>query len=123
MVILPPEFSDFTDMFKKPEVSLFPHQLFNHTIKLDDFFVPHGAKNYSLNPKKMEALKAFIDENLKEGKILPSKFPQAFPFFFVLKKDGMFCPCQDYLGNCMDMAYPYPYPHLPCGYGGYLMGI
>ena len=44
----------------------------------------------------MEALKVFIDENLKEGKILPSKSPQASPFFFVPKKNGMFHPCQDY---------------------------
>jgi len=44
----------------------------------------------------MEALKVFIDENFKEGKIIPSKSLQAFPFFFVPKKDGMFCPYQDY---------------------------
>ena len=53
-------------------------------------------KNYLLNPKEMEALKAFINENLKEGKILPSKSPQVSPFFFVPKRDGTFRPCQDY---------------------------
>jgi len=44
----------------------------------------------------MKALKVFIDENLKEGKILPFKAPQTSSFFFVSKKDGTFHPCQDY---------------------------
>jgi len=59
----------------------------------------------------MEALKAFIDENLKEGKILPSKSPQASPFFFVPKKDGTFRPCQDYRyinSHTIKNAYPLP---------------
>jgi len=59
----------------------------------------------------MEALKVFIDENLKEGKILPSKSLQASPFFFVLKKDGMFRPCQDYCyinSHMVKNTYPLP---------------
>jgi len=61
----------------------------------------------------MEALKAFIDENLKEGKILPSKSPQASPFFFVPKKDGTFHPCQDYrYVNSHTIKNAYPLPHI-----------
>jgi len=59
----------------------------------------------------MEALKVFINENLEEGKILPSKSPQASPFFFVLKKDGTFHPCQDYCyvnSHTVKNAYPLP---------------
>jgi len=59
----------------------------------------------------MEALKTFINENLKEGKILPSKFLQASPFFFVLKKDGTFHPCQDYCyinSHTVKNTYPLP---------------
>jgi len=110
-IILPPEFADFADVFQKPEVPLPPHRPFDHTIKLNDSFVPWRAKNYSLNPKEMEALKAFIDENLKEGKILPSKSPQASPFFFVPKKNGTFRPCQDYHyvnSHTIKNAYPLP---------------
>ena len=54
------------------------------------------AKVYPLNPKEQEACRAFVDEHLKSGKIIPSKFPQASPFFFVPKKDGLVRPCQDY---------------------------
>jgi len=112
-IVLPPEFADFTDVFKKPEVPLPSHRPFNHTIELNDSFVPHWAKNYSLNPKEMEALKAFIDENLKEGKILPSKSPQVSPFFFVPKKDGTFRPCQDYrYVNSHTIKNAYPLPHI-----------
>jgi len=41
VVVLCPEFSDFTNVFKKPKVSLFPHCPFDHIIELDDFFVPY----------------------------------------------------------------------------------
>ena len=49
-----------------------------------------------MNPKEMEACKAFIDEHLKSGKIRKSQSPQASPFFFIQKKDGGLHPCQDY---------------------------
>ena len=49
-----------------------------------------------MNLKEMEACKEFIDKNLKVGKIRKSQLPQASPFFFVQKKDGGLCPCQDY---------------------------
>jgi len=39
-VVLPPEFSDFTDVFKKPEVPLPFHCSFDYTIELNDSFVP-----------------------------------------------------------------------------------
>ena len=112
-VVLPPEFSEFVDLFKKPEVPLLPHCLFDHTIKLNNSFVLHQAKNYSLNPKKMKALKVFTDENLKEDKIIPSRSLQASPFFFVSKGDGMFHPCQDYCCiNSHTTKNAYPLPHI-----------
>src|ERR1700720_2185537 len=41
------------------------------------------------------ALKAFIEENLKTGRIRPSKSPNASPFFFIRKADGSLRPVQD----------------------------
>ena len=49
-----------------------------------------------MNPKEMDTCKEFIDEHLKSGKIWKTQTPQASPFFFVQKKDGGLCPCQDY---------------------------
>ena len=85
-----PDFcSSFADVFSEQTYdTLPPHRPFNHTIKLKDSFVPKIAKVYPLNPAEKEACKAFIDEHLKTGHILPSKSPQASPFFFVPKKDG-----------------------------------
>ena len=40
LIDLPPEFSDFTDVFEKPKVPLPPHQPFDRTIKLDNSFIP-----------------------------------------------------------------------------------
>jgi len=40
LIILPPEFADFTDVFQKPEVPLPPHHPFDHTIELNDSFIP-----------------------------------------------------------------------------------
>ena len=56
------------------------------------------------------ALDEFLDENLRTGRIRPSKSPMASPFF-VKKKDGSLRPVQDYrklnesmVKNC----YPLP---------------
>ena len=44
----------------------------------------------------METCKSFVKEHLRTGWIVHSKSPQASPFFFIPKKDGTLCPCQDY---------------------------
>ena len=69
------------------------------------------AKTYPMNPKEMEACKEFIDEHLKSSKIRKSQSPQASPFFFVQKKDGGLCPCQDYRylnEHTVNNVYPLP---------------
>ena len=45
------------------------------------------------------------------GRIIPSKSPQVAPFFFIPKKDGSLCPCQDYQylnSHTVQNAYPLP---------------
>ena len=93
-----PDFcSSFADVFSEQSYNtLPPHCPFDHSIELKDSFVPKIAKVYPLNPAEKEACRAFIDEHLKTGRILPSKSPQASPFFFIPKKDGTLRPCQDY---------------------------
>ena len=93
-----PDFcADFADVFsEKTYNQLPPHQTFDHAIDLKDTFVPKIAKVYPLNPTEKEVCKAFIEEHLKTSCIVPSKSPQASPFFFVPKKDRTLRPCQDY---------------------------
>ena len=89
--------NDFEDVFsEKSHKKLPPHRLYDHVIDLKPNFVPKIAKVYPLNPLEMETCKSFVKEHLKTGHIVPSKSPQASPFFFVPKKDGTLHPCQDY---------------------------
>ena len=81
---------------KEATASLPPSQLYDHEINLDDTFVPKISKLYPLTPDERQATEAFIDEYLASGKIHPSNSPQAFPFFFIKKKDSGLHPCQDY---------------------------
>ena len=86
---LTPQYAKYAKVFDEPgEGELPPRQPFNHEIELKKTFVLKVAKSYPMNPKEMEACKAFIDEHLKSGKIRKSRSPQASPFFFVQKKDG-----------------------------------
>ncbi|KIK77558.1 hypothetical protein PAXRUDRAFT_166449, partial [Paxillus rubicundulus Ve08.2h10] len=108
---LPPEFSEFAEVFEKKATDYVPQLDFQTLIDLDDSFVPKVAKTYHLNPKEEEGCKEFIKEHLKTGKISPSQSPQAPPFFFVPKKDGSLHPCQDYQylnTHTIKNAYPLP---------------
>ena len=94
---LPDWCRDFEDVFsKKTHDKLPPHRPYDHVIDLKPSFTLKIAKIYSLNPQEMEMCKAFVEEHLKTGRIVPSKSPQASPFFFVPKKDGTLRPYQDY---------------------------
>ena len=95
--LLPPQYKDYAKVFEQPMAGILPHwHPFDHAINLKEMFVPKFAKAYPLNPKEMDTCKEFIDKHLKSGKIQKSQSPQASPFFFVQKKDGGLCSCQDY---------------------------
>ena len=113
--VLPEWCKDFSDVFsEKSHEKLPPHRLYDHVIDLKPNFVPKIAKVYPLNPLEMETCKAFVEEHLKTGHIVPSKSPQASPFFFVPKKDGTLRPCQDYQYlNSFTIRNAYPLPLIP----------
>ena len=63
---------------------------------------------------EMETYKSFVEEHFKTGRIIPSKSPQASPFFFIPKKDGTLRPCQDYCYlNSHTVRNAYPLPLIP----------
>ena len=54
----------------------------NHTIELVDDWQPPYEPIHSLRPVKFKTLKTYIETNLANGFIRPSKFPaRAFIFF------------------------------------------
>ncbi|KIK13512.1 hypothetical protein PISMIDRAFT_17930 [Pisolithus microcarpus 441] len=66
---------------------------------------------YPMSQDEMKALRDFIDENLKCGKIRESKSDQATPVFFIGKKDGKCRLIQDYRHlnkHTVDDSYPLP---------------
>ena len=95
-VVLPKEFSEFAEVFSKEATDhVLPSRPYDYKINLDKTFVLKIGKIYSLSPDKKRATEDFLEENLASGKIHSSNFLQA-SFFFIKKKDGKLCPCQDY---------------------------
>ena len=109
---LPAEYAEYAQVFSKEATDhVPPSRSYDHAINLDDSFIPKIGKLYPLSVKEREAADEFIDKNLRSGKICLSKSPQAFPFFFVKKKDGSLRPCQDYKylnSHTVQDAYPLP---------------
>ena len=96
-VTLPSEYIKFIFVFSKEATDHVPPSWpYDHEINLDESFVPKIGKIYPLSPDEQKATEDFLDENLRSGTICPSNSSQAFPFFFVKKKDGNLRPCQDY---------------------------
>ena len=96
---LPEWYKEFSSVFSKEEAHRFPPSWpYDHTINLDDSFIPKVGKIYPLTPKEQKAMEDFLEENLWLGRIRPSNSPQAASFFFVDKKDSSdtLWPCQDY---------------------------
>ena len=77
-------------MFEEKNFDKLPgRQEWDHEINL----VPDAPKelpacNYQMVSVELQALDEFVNEELKTGKIRPSKSPYAAPWSFIAKKDG-----------------------------------
>ena len=81
--------NEFPEVFKKQGFDKLPERRpWDHAIELTPGSQPVDCKVYPLNLDEQKALDEFLEENLKSGRIRPSKSPMASPFFFVKKKDG-----------------------------------
>ena len=60
----------------------------NYAIELVDDRQPPYGPIYSLGPVELEILKAYIENNLANGFIKPSKSPAGVPILFDKKPDG-----------------------------------
>ena len=81
---VPNEYINFTNIFSLDLASkLFKHTGINdYTIKLVDGQQPPYGSIYSLEPVKLETLKAYIEINLVNEFIKPSKSPANTPILF-----------------------------------------
>ena len=95
--IVPEAYHKFKDMFDKETFDeLPPRRPWDHAIELLPGNHKVNCKMYNLTSVEQKELDEFLEENLKTGRIRPSKSPFASAFFFIKKKDGKLQPVQDY---------------------------
>ena len=94
----PTKYSDFSNIFleKKASILLEAIELNQHAIELQqDQQLPYEPI-YSLGPVELETLKTYLETNLANSFIQPSKSPAGILIFFVGKPDGSLYLCIDY---------------------------
>jgi len=101
----------FESVFAKEDFDVLPeHRQWDHAIKLIPGSEPKSPKVYPLSPVKQKELDFFLEENLRTGRIRPSKSPMAAPVFFIKKKDGSLWLVQDYRAlNSITVKNKYPF--------------
>ncbi len=108
---VPSEYANFADVFlPKLAAELSEHTGINdHAIELVDDWQPPYGSIYSLGPMELETLKAYIENNLANGFIRPSKSPAGALIFFDKKPDGSLRLCIDSQGlNNLTIKNRYP---------------
>ena len=95
---VPAKYSDFEDVFSPYLVSELPEHIGinNYAIELVDSQQPPYGPIYSLRPVKLETLKVYIETNLANRFIRPSKSPAGAVILFNQKSDGFLKLCVVY---------------------------
>ena len=113
--IVPLPYHQFERVFLKESFDELPLcKKWDHVIELIPGSKEFSTKLYPMSPSEQGELDRFLDENLKSGRIRPSKSPMASPVFFVKKKDGSLRFVQDYRKlNSITVRNRYPLPLIP----------
>ncbi|KAF8761020.1 hypothetical protein RHS01_01184 [Rhizoctonia solani] len=110
---VPPEYHQYAKVFGEEEFNkLPPHRHYNIGIELTKEG-PLNSPLYSMTDAESATLKDWLRDELKAGKIRPSKSSISSPVMFVPKKDGSRCLVVDYrrLNNrTKKNVYPLPRP-------------
>ncbi|KAL0183816.1 hypothetical protein M9458_019512, partial [Cirrhinus mrigala] len=112
---IPPVYHDLAEVFSKSQATqLPPLRVSDCAIELLPGTTPPKGRIFPLSQPETEAMKAYIEEELAKGFIVPSTSPASAGFFFVKKKDGSLRPCIDFRGlNDITVKYRYPLPLVP----------
>ena len=108
---VPAEYSNYSDVFSAENAAELPENtgMNEHAIKLEEGKQPPFGPIYSLGPVELETLKTYIETNLANSFIQPSKFLAGTPIFFDRKPDRSLCFCVDYWGlNNITIKNQYP---------------
>src|SRR5258708_39053657 len=94
---VPQEYHKFHDVFSGEKANvLAPHWPYNLKINLEEGPKPFHGPIYSLSPLELTALREFLEENVRNGFICPSKSLRGSLVLFVKKTDGSLCLCVDF---------------------------
>ena len=112
---IPLHLHNFEDVFTKESFDSLPsRRTWDHPVELEPGVKTSACKVYPLSPSEQLQLDKFLKENLRTGRIHPSKSPMASPVFFIKKKDGSLQLVQDYrVLNAMTMKNRYPLLIIP----------
>ena len=128
MQIVPEAYHEFGSVFEKDSFDALPERhVWDHAIDFIPGSLPgveeqahkvpftarknFNGKVYPLTLEEQGKLDEFLDENLKSGRIRPSKSPICASFFFVKKKTSDLRPVQDYRRlNTITIRNRYPLP-------------
>ncbi|QRW25736.1 Retrotransposable element Tf2 protein [Rhizoctonia solani] len=111
---VPSKYHQYPKVFGEEEFNkLPPHWHYNIGIELTEEG-PLNSPLYSMTNAKSATLKDWLRDELKAGKICPSKLSISSPVMFVPKKDGSCCLVVDY--HCLNNqtkknVYPLPRPN------------
>ena len=113
--IVPETYHSFLLAFSKRKAdSLPPHRPYDLTIELEEGKSPPFGPLYSLSETELQALSAWIKDNLSKGFIRASQSPAGSPILFVKKKSGELRLCVDYRAlNNITIKNRYPLPLIP----------
>ncbi|CCO32310.1 Retrotransposable element Tf2 155 kDa protein type 2 [Rhizoctonia solani AG-1 IB] len=110
---IPTQYHSFAKVFGEEEFhKLPPHRPYNIEIELTKEG-PLNSPLYSMMDAELVTLKQWLEDELKAGKICPSKSPISSPVMFVPKKDGSCCLVVDYRklnSRSKKNVYPLPRP-------------
>ena len=107
------EYSDYSNVFSAENAAELPKntEMNEHAIELEEDKQPLFGPIYSLGPVELETLKTYIETNLANGFIQPSKSPTGASILFDQKSDGSLRLCVDYWGlNNITIKNRYPLP-------------
>ena len=94
---VPEEYHDFADVFSKAKSNKLPeHCPYDIKINLEEG--TSLGTMYSISQVELQALQAFLDENLSSRMVCPSQSPHGAPILFIKKKDGSLRLCIDFHG-------------------------
>src|SRR6266436_2124639 len=112
---VPQEYHEFHDVFSGEKANaLAPHWLYDLKIKLEEGVKLFHGPIYLLLPPELTALREFLEENVQNGFICPSKSLWGSLVLFIKKKDGSLHLCVDFHAlNRVTEKDHYPLPLIP----------